>query len=447
MGCGLSKEENLPQPGPQRGRQPAAQGPSDAADPVRHGPGDAQQAVGLIDGIYQLVDPETLQAQQKRNERDALKQKIGPWWDQAFERGACRIPVLDIDEFEKHLERNNGILTPRGTCKADSPWCNFLHALAINPEDHIVTWKPAMGASSDMKGTALALDIRGRAFCHLVNLYRVEEPTQEVVTVNGKRQECTRCRLSFGWLTWTSTDAQHAYATFEADTIPKLNQSKHPMGSDNLPFEAGFWQSYKTACMTNINISHTQLAWPDPKTTALSERLKGLMSNILEITLAGRSDRPVMICREWLVQASNIKRRATTNGGADDAFLKVAYRKLAQHPRRCMLSDHQHRLEQSQLQASFFFDEDRFSLRIMRGSGRFRSLQTPLPLEAQEVLAVTLKTYEREAPDSWKGQLYAAKDNVLSVAMLGSVVRCRARYVQLLDFTQEDALWKVRVHL
>ena len=80
MGCVLSR--------PQDGPQASASGASQGADPISQGLGDAQQAVGLIDGIYQLVGPAILEAKNKKNEKDSLKRLIGPWWDQAFERGA-----------------------------------------------------------------------------------------------------------------------------------------------------------------------------------------------------------------------------------------------------------------------------------------------------------------------------------------------------------------------
>jgi hypothetical protein len=94
------------------------------------------------------------------------------------------VPVLDIKIFEAHSEKNNGLLEPRENCTATSRWDYLLHALAINPVDGVLTWKPASGRCWDMPEGKLAMDVRGAAFCHLVNLYRMGEQGEENLEVD-----------------------------------------------------------------------------------------------------------------------------------------------------------------------------------------------------------------------------------------------------------------------
>ena len=437
MGCGFSN----PQVDPQANTNVASQ----AVDPIGQGLQDAQDAVGLFDGIYKLVGPAVLDAVNKKNERDSLKRLIGPWWSQAFERGACRVPVLDIEMFESHLEKTNGVLKPRGSCTADSAWGYFLHALAINPEDKILAWKPAVGASWDMRGDALAMEVRGRAFCHLVNFYRVAAPTLRVVDVDGIPQERTYCHLSFGWLTWTSPDADHVFATFEADTMPKLNGPKQPMGAPGALLNDKLWESYKAACEKGKGISDPEMVWPDPKTTSLSKRLQCLVTNLDKVRY---NNSGLIVTRQWLSNASNIKTRAMTNGGKDNSFLKDAYKALAEHPERSNIQEWEYGRAQMDLKQCFFFSEDRFTIQDADPPGIFCSPTPPLHITPREVLKLTLDSYEREDPESWKGQLYAARDSVITVACMSRVVRGRWPVcVRTLDFAEGDPLWEARVHL
>ena len=158
MGCFSSKPEIAPIV-PQTESEAAPQ----VADPVSQSLGDAQQAVGLIDGIYRLVSPAVLAAKNKKDEKDSLKRFLGPWWDQACELNTLQVPVLGKEDLEGYLKRTNGVLVPEGKCKAHSPWGYVLHALAIKPEDNILTWKFASGKAWDLVDSNLALDIRGES--------------------------------------------------------------------------------------------------------------------------------------------------------------------------------------------------------------------------------------------------------------------------------------------
>lgn len=417
-----------------------------AQNPIGQDLGDAQLAVGLIDGIYKIVEPAFLEANNKRNERSSLKKFLGSWWKEAFEFGACMVPVLDIGDFEKHLQQTNGVLKPRGNCTAGSPWGYLLHALAINPGDGILTWKPASKARWDMLHGELAMDVRGTSFCHLINLYKVTDPIKEEIIVEGRPQERSSCRLSFGWLAWTSTDAAHMIASFEPDTIPKLNGRKKPFGNIGPMLGEAFWTSYEAAL--EHGISDPQMMWPNPNTTPLSERLQCLVTNI-ERLMDGRA---LLLTQAWLEQASRIKIRAMTNGGKDDTFLKDSYKTLAQHPRRARLSESRHSDLQKALEKCFSAEGSRFKL-IYAGNASTasetsmrRGFMSDFFLSPLTLLEDTLESYSADDPVSWKGQLYASKSLVIAVAQVDPVIM-HAEQIHLLTFAPEDPLWDARVHL
>lgn len=456
MGCGFSSPETAPQVGPrplqqaqavpQADSQPAPQAaPTTGTDPVSQAFGDAQQVVGLIDGVYKLVQPALLRALNRRDETNSLKKFLGPWWGEAFEHGLCMVPVLDIKNFEQHLQRTNGVLQPQGNCTAISPWGYLLHALAINPGDGILTWKPAGGARWDMLEGSIALDVRGTAFCHLVNLYKTQEPYDEGMTIKGELQECGKCRLVFGWLTWTSTDAGHMNAKFEPDTVPKLNSLKEPLGSLYAALRNLRWELYQAALRDGV--SEGSMVWPNANNTSLSERMQCLIIYFGKVTGAlVVGNRALVVTRAWVEHASRIKRRVMTDGGKDESFLKDAYKTLAQHPLRPRLSESEYKTSHLRLRGCFFFDDDHFTLHQ-------NDPELSIPwfmrsdIETQEILKATIQTYKDEPLDSWKGQLFASQDNVLKIATMDKNVPFWEGSVRVLDFAPRDPLWSARVHL
>ena len=440
MGGCFSSPQTSPQAVAQAVPPAAPQAAPPPSDPISQGLGDAQQAIGLIDGIYRIVEPAILEASHKRNEKNSLKKFLGPWWGEAFEYGACMIPVLDIEEFEKHLQKTNGVHEPRGNCTADSPWGYLLHALAINPGDQILTWKPASGARWDMPEGTLAMDVRGKVFCHLVNLYNVESPSEKTDTVEGTSQICGSCRLSFGWLSWTSTHEGHMVAKFEPDTIRKLNGRKEPLGVTGLQLGDALWTAYRDAL--EHGISDPTMVWPDPNATPFPRRLACLIANMPRF----RDNNPRILTKVWLESASRIKIRAMSNGGKDETFLEDVYKTLAEHPTRRMVAGYQIKELQTRLRRCFFFEDDRFSLEELVNPAPPSHQSLGPNINLANLLERTLEAYSTEDPESWKGQLYASRDLVLEVALMKKDHE-RPYSVSVLAFGPRDPLWKARVHL
>lgn len=415
--------------------------------------GDAQQAVDLVAGVYKLVRPAWLKKTKKKDHRASLKSSLGLWFYQAFDDGKCRIPVLDSERFEMHLRQTNGVLEPRGKCSGESPWVYLLHALAIHPgirpEDDVLDWKPAEGASCDMRGTAIALDVRGRAFCHLINLYRVAAPEHLTTKINGKEEECMRCQLSFGRLTWTKPDAGDAFATFEPDTMRKLGMPKYPMARVGRPaplIHDRLWQAYEAVWAEGNGASDPAMAWPDPKTTSLHTRLECLIKNLRTVESNANG---LIVTDQWLSHASNIKRRAMTNGGTDRSFLNDTYTTLVSLSNRRLKplpQDEKDRVKE-ELQSCFFFENVRFKMRDRNVHDTNTSFGL-FSVTRNEVLRHTLESYVGEDPQSWKGQLYASRELVDQVARMDTTIICEnPGCVRILDFAEGNPLWNARVHL
>jgi hypothetical protein len=452
MGCGLSKPQGPAQAVALSAPQAAPQAGSQHQDVFSQGLGDAQQAVGLIDGVYKLVEPAILEANHRRNERNSLKKFLGPWWNEAFEHGACMVPVLDIEDFERHLQRTDGVLTPIGNCTAESPWGYLLHALAINPGDKTLTWKPASGESWDMPTGALAMDVRGVSFSHLINLYSLDPPEKEEFEIEGKRRERGSCQLTFGWLSWTSTDSGHMIAKFEPDTIPKLNSQKKPLRGlelltvDPQPRAKLLWTAYQSAL--RYGISDPKLQWPKPGKASFSERLQCLVNNMVALS----NGEPRILTRTWLESASRIKVRAMTNGGKDDTFLKDAYKALALHPRRVLMTQGEHTMAVDALKDCFFFQDEKFAITNEPYVTGTEGVPFGPDANPSPYLEAALNLYSEENPKSWKGQLYSARELVLRVALMKKERRIivgdeESEGVRIIDYTSKDPLWRARVHL
>ena len=283
------------------------------------------------------------------------------------------------------------------------------------------------------------MDVRGKVFCHLVNLYNMEAPSEEKDTIEGMCQVRGKCRLSFGWLSWESTHEGHMVAKFEPDTIRKLNGRKEPLGVMGLQLGNSLWAAYRDALEQGI--SDPKMVWLDPKITAFPKRLTCLITNLALL----RGYRPLILTRAWLEYATRIKVRTMLNGGKDNAFLVDVYKTLAEHPSRQGVSTHQIQAVGVDLRSCFFFENDRFALT--------RCAMTDTPSETLgpsishvDILERTLEAYSTEDPKSWKGLLYASRDLVIKVALMDTMQRCSAA-VNELAFGPGDPLWSTRVHL
>ena len=416
-------------------------------DPASQVMGDAQQALGLISGIHQLFGPAVRKRKEKSEQRASLKNFFGPWFDQAFESGVCGIPVLDNDKFESHLHKTNGVLTPQGSRNLGSLWVDLLQALAINPEDDILTWRSAVDTPYEMRGTTIALDIRGRAFCHLINLYRDAPSDYGTITINGKQEKGFRCQLSFGWLYWTDPDAGHVFARFEPDTKPKLKTPKYPMARVGRPAPLDndrLWKAYEAVWAEGNGISDPTMAWPNPESTPLHTRLERLLENIGKL----RHDKHgLIVTRQWLSHASHIKRRVMSNGGEDMRFRQDSYTTILSHPWHWSLPQHEKDQLKEQVKSCFFLKGDCFKIRDHKSSDALTSFP-PAYVTPRDVLGVTLEKYAGEHPQSWKGQLYASRKLVVEVACLKRTIICyEPGCVRFLQFASGDPLWNARVHL
>jgi len=93
-GC-FSSQAAAPLPGP----TPVPAAESQSQDLISQG----QQAIGLIDGIYKLVEPHVLDAKNTGDETNNLKRLIGPWWKEAFEKSVIVVTSLSVSSLGQAL--------------------------------------------------------------------------------------------------------------------------------------------------------------------------------------------------------------------------------------------------------------------------------------------------------------------------------------------------------
>ena len=202
-----------------------------------------------------------------------------------------------------------------------------------------------------------------------------------MVTVDDKTQNRGYCELSFGYLTWTTTDDHHIVAKFEPKSNPNLNAARQPLGSVGTLLKNNLWNSYTTALEIDKGISNPEMVWPDPNTTPLSKRLQCLVTNLDRVKNRANG---LIVTRAWLSYASNIKRRAMTNGGKDDTFLADAYEALAKHPVRPRLYEYELRELQADLKECFFFEAHRFHIEDPKKA--YISIEPPKLIKPSDIL-------------------------------------------------------------
>jgi len=75
---------------------------------------DVSQTISLADSIVTLVREPVVLLYGNYTKAQELKRNLGPWHGQAIDsHGQCRIPVLQLKEFEDYLVKTDGVLSPQ----------------------------------------------------------------------------------------------------------------------------------------------------------------------------------------------------------------------------------------------------------------------------------------------------------------------------------------------
>ncbi|KAI1174407.1 hypothetical protein F4777DRAFT_553982 [Nemania sp. FL0916] len=295
---------------------------------------DAQGTVNLAYGIYNdLVRRPLSSAWTAREARKALRKGLGEWAPEAFDADdKCLQPVLRRDAFEKHLIDNQAAFRPSGSCSASFAWAKLLYSLDIRPGAGIIEWI-SLGSDGTNSAT-IDLELEGPVLCHIINLYQIYK-TPYGTPLQNLHDWGAVWQFNFGTFTIHpgpngSAEPRSWNATFKPHADQVLAQPREPFVAhyhgnypDRLLFSNDSTAIKYISTVTNTwNCSDGALRLPNPteplgtRCFRLYECIEAIESHQLRL---GRTP-PYLVTPSWIEQASRIKRRLTTNGGANDCL-------------------------------------------------------------------------------------------------------------------------------
>jgi hypothetical protein len=359
--------------------------------------------------------------------------------EQAHANGRqCMLPVLELQRFEDHLTKFNGVLEPTGSCSAISRWAYLLHALVIKPDLGIISWKPQVDGQGGPQEASIPLEMSGAMSGHIVNLYSCDaiEFAGQDVECSAKILRDVPCRSE----SFLGNAKRRMCAKFTPGPIDRINEVKKPLGrAGTLLYEANPQTFVFTYFDTlTYGVSDHNLRWPSP-TSPLPERVRKLLDNINHLChRLWTAETPLLLTYEWLEMASRIRRRVLRNGLEDEySFLEDVLATIKNDPERESSWKDQYI---RRTRAVFLSLKDRFLFFQGEDGGSGRSLART------DHVRQTLKGYSSEPVGSWKHQLYTMVDEVTEVWNLPQGIHLDLK-ARVLDFQYNDDLWKKTVLL
>ncbi|TRX91456.1 hypothetical protein FHL15_007680 [Xylaria flabelliformis] len=448
--------------------------------------GNRQQTVDLASSIIQLVGQPLNAALARRNAHIALRKGLGEWAGEAFdENNQCQQPVPREDAFVTHLIENQARFHPSGSCKATFAWAKLLYSLDIRPGCNIVEWQPLGTDADPSKSGTIELALEGPVLCHVINLYQIYDRPHGVPLQNLHNRGVT-WPFPFGALTiylehngrqgsiageitepgsWTAAFKPYSDKALSAPRQPFLTafRGRIKWSGRPLAFEANSIAIKYVSTVKHSMCSDGVLGLPDPKDTIQTRCLS--LYKCLE-TLApsydkfpnqksydDASSKPYLLTPSWIEEASRIKRRVTTNGGADNGLAEYIVEFLSKKPDvvdemiytmnirnnilgRPMDRDWKEAVRQEVKHLSFYQD-DTFSFYWSRNvlSAGFAVRDIVI-----RELPNALNSLSQGSPGTWLSLLSGMAPEVLKV------LRCR-RFgncpVLVLELTSEHPLWRI----
>ncbi|KAI0550534.1 hypothetical protein F4679DRAFT_542728 [Xylaria curta] len=321
------------------------------SDPYTNGYGEVigngHQTVDLVSSIFQLVGQPLNAALTRRNAHTALRKGLGEWAEEAFdENNHCQQPLLREDAFVTHLIENQASFRPYGSCNATFAWAKLLYALDIRPGNNIIEWQPLGTDADPSKSGTIELALEGPVLCHIVNLYQIYDNPYGASLENLHNKGAT-WKFPFGALTiqsehnsrhdsyasetWTATFKPYSGRALSAPRQPFLTTLMNNINWSGRPlaFEADSIAFKYVSTAKHSMCSDGVLGLPDPR-DSIQTRCFSLHKCLK--TLDRSADKPYLVTPSWIEQANRIKRRVTTNGGADDGLAELMVEFLSQRP-------------------------------------------------------------------------------------------------------------------
>jgi hypothetical protein len=207
----------------------------------------------------------------------AQKSYLGPWTDLAFyDENRNKRPVLKADRFRKYLEETDGKLKPNGPCLARAEWAQFVHALGIEPQKAVLTWKSPAPSSLGPPGPVTTIETDGEVLCHIVNLFGELPDNWGTIVIDASLHKLASVNVSFACITWTSL-MESLSCTFRLDDDDQICKSRVPLGlvSELMEPNTLILKHYYNAMYSIHGSSDSEYACSDPS-RPLYERIQDL---------------------------------------------------------------------------------------------------------------------------------------------------------------------------
>ncbi|KAI1387169.1 uncharacterized protein F4822DRAFT_275654 [Hypoxylon trugodes] len=433
---------------------------------------NSQQTLSLGSALFEYFRPAWDAALERRKADKALRDGLGEWAVEAFDAGGrCQQPVLREDSFVTHLIENKATFQPSGSCNASFAWAKLLYALDIRPGANIIEWQ-SLGTDADPdKSDTVELKLEGPVLCHIVNLYQIYNWPSGALLDDFHRRGVT-WPLSFGALiihpdpdsdegkstsetfseprSWTATFRPDSNKTLLATRQPFLTEFSRyfPWSGVPLAFDADSIAINYVSTVKNSSSSNTLLGLPDPQ-DHLRTRCRSLCECFatLNPTLdtSTTNEKPYLVTPSWIKEASRIKRRVTTNGGADNGLVhhlvQFLLPRVKERRRKFNIEDDDEDLEvclQEDVETLCFYEDDSFVF-IWDGIRRSRRAFTMMD-HVKELLPEAVKSLSQGSPKAWLSSLGEMTDEVCQVLLLRQ--RIMNIPVLVLELASDHPLWK-----
>ena len=229
--------------------------------------------------ITQAVGSTVSARRDRKSLVEAQKSYLGPWTDLAFyDENRNKRPVLKADRFRKYLEETDGKLKPSDTCLARAEWARFVHALGIEPQKAVLTWKSPASSFLRRSGPVTTIETDGEVLCHIANLFGELPDRYGTIVIDKNLHNLASVNVSFAWIyiMWESLTEPPSCA-FRLDDDELICKSRVPFGlvSDLMEPNTLILKHYYNAMYSIHGSSDSEYAWSDPS-RPLYERIQDL---------------------------------------------------------------------------------------------------------------------------------------------------------------------------
>jgi len=357
---------------------------------------------------------------------------LGQWYDTLYDgQRTCWIPILRTDKFRDYMKKRDGRFQPRGKNSAHAPWAHLLHGLGISPpaEDLISRRKTLFSDSITLDQYELPIEMDGETFCHIVNLFGQPHGGQ-ISQWNG---EAGTCRTPLGTFQWDIT-SQPPTVAFEPgpDFTPSCTPYGHGRGAFHpLDFGGDTVQHYLNAI--ELGTSDWTIVLPSSN-SPLPARVEALAAAKRRIS----STAPLLLTYKWLQKANRIRRRALTNGGADNSFMQDVVRQVQE-----ALDSRPYKWDSAAEVEARFTPNLEYSMR-RHNDENMPSIEHPdWDKIVGDCIMTVLEKYSTESHGTWKKALCDAKECIRETVM-DSKINYLVSSVRVLPFDPDMDIWSVK---